>query len=221
MERPNWHTYFLGIARAVAARADCTRRQVGAVIVDEDHRILATGYNGSAPGGPSCLKGECPRGQHYMLPCSCGQGSMCVCDTQCACGEPFPCPQTVPPGSSYDTGPGACHSTHAELNAIVFARAPLKGSTLYCTAAPCGGCSRVIKSAGIALVITPESLMKNHGDDRDPKFVEHNKQLYPVEDPPICERRGCGHYFGRHEYDQKTKRHSTCRTGCGCWEPLG
>lgn len=29
-ERPDWDAYFLGIARAVAERADCTRSKVGA-----------------------------------------------------------------------------------------------------------------------------------------------------------------------------------------------
>lgn len=44
--RPDWDTYFLGVADAVAVRADCRRRQVGAVIVSEDRRIISTGYNG-------------------------------------------------------------------------------------------------------------------------------------------------------------------------------
>lgn len=61
-ERPSWDRYFLYIARAVSARADCTRKQVGAVLVDRQRRIRSTGYNGSPPGGPSCLLGECPRG---------------------------------------------------------------------------------------------------------------------------------------------------------------
>lgn len=125
MERPDWDTYFLGIARAVAARADCTRRQVGCVIVDADHRILATEYNGAHPGGPSCLAGECPRGQ-----------------------------SDVAPGSSYDTGAGACIALHAEQNALLFARASVKGATLYCTDAPCGGCSRMIQGAGIGRVVS-------------------------------------------------------------------
>lgn len=60
MYRPDWDTYYLGIAYAVSLRGDCIRRQVGAVLV-KDNRIKATGYNGSPPGGPSCLAGECPR----------------------------------------------------------------------------------------------------------------------------------------------------------------
>ncbi|HOQ28650.1 MAG TPA: cell division protein DedD, partial [Armatimonadota bacterium] len=58
---PGWDEYFVGIARAVAARAKCTRRQVGAVLV-LGRRIIATGYNGAAPGRPDCLQGACPRG---------------------------------------------------------------------------------------------------------------------------------------------------------------
>ena len=52
---PTWDDYFLGIASAVAARAKCTRRRVGAVLTIE-HRIIATGYNGAAPGEP-CVTG--------------------------------------------------------------------------------------------------------------------------------------------------------------------
>lgn len=55
--------YYLNMAKAVSLRGDCTRRQVGAVIVWDD-RIWATGYNGT-PGRdePSCPEGACPRGQ--------------------------------------------------------------------------------------------------------------------------------------------------------------
>ena len=41
--RPGWHDWGVGIAYAVAQRADCTRRRVGAVVFDEANRILATG----------------------------------------------------------------------------------------------------------------------------------------------------------------------------------
>lgn len=60
MTRPDWTAYYLGIARSVAERGECTRRQVGAVIV-KDHSIVATGFNGAPPGEKSCLDGVCPR----------------------------------------------------------------------------------------------------------------------------------------------------------------
>lgn len=75
--RPSWDDYYLNIARAVAARADCSRRQVGCVAVDTDKRILGTGYNGSHPGGPSCLKGECPRATS-SVPSGTGDYDLCV-----------------------------------------------------------------------------------------------------------------------------------------------
>ena len=53
MSRTDWNSYFMGIARQVAARATCDRKQVGAVIV-KDKNILATGYNGSISGMPHC-----------------------------------------------------------------------------------------------------------------------------------------------------------------------
>jgi dCMP deaminase len=60
-KRPSWDEYFLGMAVAASARGDCIRRKVGAVLVDANNYIIGSGYNGSFPGGPSCLKGECPR----------------------------------------------------------------------------------------------------------------------------------------------------------------
>lgn len=60
-KRPCWDCYFLGIAEAASERGDCLRKQVGSVLVRPDHRTAITGYNGSEPGGPSCLEGECER----------------------------------------------------------------------------------------------------------------------------------------------------------------
>ncbi|WP_353962731.1 deoxycytidylate deaminase [Kitasatospora purpeofusca] len=59
--RPCWDCYFLGLAEAVKARGDCLRKLVGAVLVSPDHRVLSTGYNGSAPGQSSCKAGGCDR----------------------------------------------------------------------------------------------------------------------------------------------------------------
>lgn len=62
VKRPSWDSYFMEIARLVATRSTCLRRQVGAVIV-KDKRILATGYNGAPGSLPHCLDIGCLREQ--------------------------------------------------------------------------------------------------------------------------------------------------------------
>ena len=58
--RPSWDQYFMDIARQVAARSNCMKRQVAAVIVS-DRRIISTGYNGTPRGVRNCNEGGCPR----------------------------------------------------------------------------------------------------------------------------------------------------------------
>ena len=70
MDRPSWHSYFLQIATAVAARSTCDRARVGCVLV-RDRRILTTGFNGAPAGLPHCdnighlmTDGHCVRTVH-------------------------------------------------------------------------------------------------------------------------------------------------------------
>jgi len=147
MTRPSTDDWFLGIALAVSAMADCTRSKVGAVIA-MGKELIQIGYNGAPPGMPGCLtEGACPRGRHYLV----------VRETpECACGGPWPCPDGVTPMSSYDTGPGTCIAAHAEINAIIRAgRDRCIGATIYVTRKPCDGCFRAILAAGIVRVIWP------------------------------------------------------------------
>lgn len=58
--RPDWDEYFMSIARLVATRSTCIRRQVGAIIV-KDKRILSTGYNGTPAGISHCRDSGCRR----------------------------------------------------------------------------------------------------------------------------------------------------------------
>lgn len=158
-ERPSWDDYFLGIALAVSARADCTRSQVGAVIV-RDNQIIQPGYNGAPPGMPGCATDHaCPRGRHYAV----RKNDTSFVNTverpwyECACGSAWPCPEVLPGTTSYDTGPGACIAVHAEANAIIRAgRDRCLGATIYVTRKPCDGCFRLILAAGIERVVWPD-----------------------------------------------------------------
>ncbi|MFF2406696.1 deoxycytidylate deaminase [Streptomyces sp. NPDC058092] len=126
--RLSWDDYFLNGARWVSTRADCTRAQVGAVLVNARHEVRGTGYNGAPAGVPGCAtQGACPRGQ--------------LSAEQCA------------PDSDYAN----CIADHAERNAINHAApAELPGSTLYVTREPCPQCWTLILASGIARVVTPE-----------------------------------------------------------------
>lgn len=129
-ERPTWDWWGIILARAVATRADCSRRKVGAVIMRPDHSIISTGYNGAPAGEPGCLVGACPRAR-----------------------------SDVAPGSSYDTGPGSCIAIHAEQNALLRATwDEMIDSTIYVTEEPCAGCLRMIAGSPIARVVTPGDL---------------------------------------------------------------
>lgn len=73
MTRRSWNAYFMAIAREVATRSTCRRRQVGAVLV-RDRWVLTTGYNGAPRGCHHCLdvgclreKGGIPAGERHDL----------------------------------------------------------------------------------------------------------------------------------------------------------
>lgn len=53
MKRANaisWETYFMGIAHLSALRSKDPNTQVGAVIVDPEHKVVSIGYNGFPKG---------------------------------------------------------------------------------------------------------------------------------------------------------------------------
>lgn len=42
----NWDTYFMNIATSVSLRSPDPKKKVGCIIVNENNRIVSTGYNG-------------------------------------------------------------------------------------------------------------------------------------------------------------------------------
>ena len=73
-KRPSKELYYLGLAREVAKRGTCLRRNYGAVIVNSD-QIISTGYAGAPRGTTNCIdvgrclreENEIPKGQRYEL----------------------------------------------------------------------------------------------------------------------------------------------------------
>lgn len=131
MCRISKNDYYLNIALAVSKRSTCLKRKYGAVIVKDDE-IISTGYNGSPRGEKNC------------------------------CEEGF-CKRLNVPHNSGDYSD--CHAVHAEQNAMLSAaRRDMIGATLYLTgydsdnkiihnATPCPICDRMLKNAGIELVV--------------------------------------------------------------------
>jgi dCMP deaminase len=66
MMNPN--DYFLHIARSVALKSKDPSTQVGAVIVDEDNRVVSTGYNGFiSKCNEKDLSWERPMKYHFVI----------------------------------------------------------------------------------------------------------------------------------------------------------
>lgn len=122
--------YALQVADVVKLRAACTRRQVGAVILDHAGRIAATGYNGTGAGELHCTDGGCPRGayDHQQIPGLLGNT-----------GHRIP-----------------CVALHAEVNAADWAlQLPIDPTTslVAITCEPCPPCRRRLEHDAWGTVI--------------------------------------------------------------------
>ena len=122
-ERKSWPEYFMDIARQVASRSTCLRRQVGAVVVSPENRILGTGYNGPLPGAPHCEEVGClreklgiPSGQRQEL-CRAQHAEANVCNF----------------AARYGTA--------------------LNGAIMYVTTQPCTTCVKAMATSGIKRVV--------------------------------------------------------------------
>lgn len=126
MIRPDWDTTWMSVADVIAKRSPCSRRQVGAVIVDPSMRIVATGYNG--------FPAELMIGDHAP-----------VCAGNCPRAQPG-----HDPGVGYDD----CLTVHAEANALMFCdRRDREGGWLYVTSAVCFTCSKQVANSGLEGVV--------------------------------------------------------------------
>ena len=126
--------YGHALAVTVSRPAACTRRQVGAVVLDAHKRIAGTGYNGTRSGAVHCTDGGCPRGafSYDQIPGRLGNR-----------GHDVP-----------------CVADHAERNAITEALergAHLPSCTLYVTCEPCPDCARLASGVGLGRVLWPGS----------------------------------------------------------------
>jgi len=112
------------IARFVATRSTCIRRQVGAVIV-QGKRILATGYNGAPRGLAHCTD----------------DASLCIRDRL-----------KIPSGERAELCRALHAEQNAIIQAAVHA-VSTRGGTIYVTHQPCIICAKMCINAGIERVV--------------------------------------------------------------------
>jgi dCMP deaminase len=128
MSRPDKDTYFLQMAKLVATRSTCLRRQVGAVAVNSLGHVLATGYNGVPAGEPHC--------NHY--------------DEFDVTGYPHACEGAC---SKSGTNLDGCGALHAEWNMLIQVKDAQSIDTVYCTTAPCVTCTKMLMNTSAKRII--------------------------------------------------------------------
>jgi dCMP deaminase len=121
--RSTWDEVWMEVADAVAKRSRCSRAQVGAVIVDGNKRICATGYNGPAVKYPAY--GDC------LEWCERAQGKTGL-------------------GSDYEGCPSIHAEANALLYVD---RSAVDNGTIYITCAPCMQCAKLISNSGLSRVV--------------------------------------------------------------------
>lgn len=148
--RPGWDETWLAQAACMAPRSLCNRDQVGAVIVTERNRIVATGYNGP----PTWFRHDdrscrywCPRAQQ-------AQHSRQVDDLHVD-------GLTTPLSQDYSD----CPSLHAEANALsVCDRTQREGGTLYVTSHVCYPCAKLVANSGVRRLVVRHRTGFEHRD---------------------------------------------------------
>ena len=147
--RPSWDKYFLNMCDIISTRSLDENTKLGCVIVNDNHRIVSTGYNSL----PAKVNDELwPMSRDLKLPIAKNMptGELLILND----GD-FPAlrtewDETEFSVSKYDV------VVHAEANAICSAAAlgvSTQGCTLYCTYLPCHDCAKLVISAGIKKVV--------------------------------------------------------------------
>ena len=126
MARPTWDEYYMQMAELAATRSTCLRRNVGAVIVVDNHAV-ATGYNGAPKGVKHCAEiGGCLRQK-----------------------------LNIPSGQRHELC-RALHAEQNAIVQAAKLGVSIDGATLYCTHQPCSMCCKMIINSGVKRVVYQE-----------------------------------------------------------------
>jgi dCMP deaminase len=135
--RKDWDTYFMDIAYMAATRSQCSRRRVGAVLV-QGKKLLGTAYNGAPMGVPDCEEAGCMITEEFEQETVNGVLQMV---------KKQRCIRTI----------------HAEQNLLLFTdRKDRDGSTVYVTDQPCWTCANMLANSGIKEIVYHRPYLKDN-----------------------------------------------------------
>lgn len=187
--------YAMFMAQAAALRSADTSRQVGAVIVDEDGELVATGCNEvPKPGGGVYWSGDDPDHRDFTHGTDpnarmgrevleeifkhlkdagwlSDEQSRKNPDALAEDARRMELFEHARVGNLIEFG----RVVHAEMNALVHAARqglPVRGRSLYCTTFPCHGCARHIIGAGIGRVVYVEPYPKSLASHLYPEAIK-------------------------------------------------
>ena len=148
---PDSDTYYMGIALAVRAKANCTGNRIGAVTVLHN-RVISTGYNGVPEGMKNCLEGGCLRcrNPNGLFPSGTGD-DLCIC----------------------------VHAEQNTLLSAARFGIAVEGSTIYTTMQPCFGCAKELRQAKVKRIVYLHPWTPSDADPQMDagKKAEHDKLL--------------------------------------------
>lgn len=158
---PSLDEVMMAIAYIRATYSRCIKRQVGAVIVDDQDNIVASSFNENPPPLQPCADRHICEKESRMV------GQIEALEKCPRCGQPITGsnPSYVCPACRCsfkevlfpDRGMQWCPSIHAEDSAIRQApRSSLAGCTLFTTTFPCFNCAKAIVYSGIRRVVYVE-----------------------------------------------------------------
>ena len=132
--RPSWDSTWMMLAEVIALRSLCVNAQVGAVIVNHNQRVTATGYNGPAAG------------LEYNT----------ACNQWCPRAE-----ANATRSTSYDNCLAIHAEANALLYADA---SQIRGGTIYVSRAVCISCIKLISNSGLSRLVhrvSPDDLHRN------------------------------------------------------------
>lgn len=195
---PNVHESSMYLAHATAAKSACLSRQVGAVIVNLDGHVIATGHNDVPKSGGGLYSVDGQLDQRCYV-----KGAKCFNDLEKSIIydqviEELVEAKIISEAQRIETIKAIKESkikdliefsraVHAEMNAIVSVATSTHSSTknthMYCTTYPCHSCARHIVAAGISKVFyiepyTKSLALKLHEDAITNNPAESNKVCF-------------------------------------------